>query len=237
MAIQLINIGNVANDGTGDDLREAFLKVNQNFEELDLRDDEQTTGSNTGDGEGIFGQRINYDLQFKSLVAGTDVTITSDASEITISADGGLKYLRVDADSGNIVVDDTDTVGITGGNLISTIAVGKDILINYTGWEKLEDDPNPVLGGNLIANGNLIIGASLIQSDLLVGSTINGNLEGTVFGIDVRDISRYFEDYWDFGVLGETYTSSFQWVMDDLDVDHGTFTNPDIRIIELGSII
>jgi len=43
MAISLINVGQIANDGTGDDLREAFIKINQNFEELDLRDDEQTT--------------------------------------------------------------------------------------------------------------------------------------------------------------------------------------------------
>ena len=28
MAIQSINIGSIANDGTGDDLREAFNKVN-----------------------------------------------------------------------------------------------------------------------------------------------------------------------------------------------------------------
>ena len=56
MAVQLINIGNVANDGTGDDLREAFIKTNANFEELDLRDDEQTTVSNLGEvGEGLFG--------------------------------------------------------------------------------------------------------------------------------------------------------------------------------------
>ena len=34
MAIQTINIGNIANDGTGDDLREAFIKVNNNFTEL-----------------------------------------------------------------------------------------------------------------------------------------------------------------------------------------------------------
>ena len=38
MAIQTINIGTIANDGTGDDLREAFVKVNNNFTELDTRD-------------------------------------------------------------------------------------------------------------------------------------------------------------------------------------------------------
>ena len=31
MANSIINIGTLANDGTGDDLREAFIKVNNNF--------------------------------------------------------------------------------------------------------------------------------------------------------------------------------------------------------------
>ena len=34
MANSIINIGTLANDGTGDDLREAFIKVNNNFSEL-----------------------------------------------------------------------------------------------------------------------------------------------------------------------------------------------------------
>jgi hypothetical protein len=37
MAIQTINVGNIPNDGTGDDLREAFVKVNQNFTDVDTR--------------------------------------------------------------------------------------------------------------------------------------------------------------------------------------------------------
>ena len=37
MAIQSINIGSIANDGTGDDLREAFNKVNANFIDLDTK--------------------------------------------------------------------------------------------------------------------------------------------------------------------------------------------------------
>ena len=43
MAIQTVNIGTIANDGTGDDLREAFVKVNANFSELDTRQPEKTT--------------------------------------------------------------------------------------------------------------------------------------------------------------------------------------------------
>jgi hypothetical protein len=36
MALQTINIGASANDGTGDPLRTAFEKVNENFEALKL---------------------------------------------------------------------------------------------------------------------------------------------------------------------------------------------------------
>jgi hypothetical protein len=34
MTIQKVNIGSVVNDGTGDDLRTAFVKVNNNFDQL-----------------------------------------------------------------------------------------------------------------------------------------------------------------------------------------------------------
>ena len=34
MSRQVINVGKALNDGTGDDLRDAFIKVNNNFEEL-----------------------------------------------------------------------------------------------------------------------------------------------------------------------------------------------------------
>ena len=43
MALKTINLGGVANDGTGDDLREAFEKVVFNFNDLDLRTPEATT--------------------------------------------------------------------------------------------------------------------------------------------------------------------------------------------------
>ena len=46
MANSIINIGTLANDGTGDDLREAFIKVNNNFSELYARSPESTTAVN-----------------------------------------------------------------------------------------------------------------------------------------------------------------------------------------------
>ena len=116
MAVQLINIGNVANDGTGDDLREAMIKINTNFEEIDLRDDEQTTVSNLGDtGEGLFAQKLIYDLQFKKLSAGANVTLTADLEKIVIAADSGVSDLTLTADTGNVVLDNSAALTVSGG--------------------------------------------------------------------------------------------------------------------------
>ena len=49
MAQQTINIGSVANDGTGDPLRDAFGKINENFTELYI-DDAGDVNSVTGSG-------------------------------------------------------------------------------------------------------------------------------------------------------------------------------------------
>jgi hypothetical protein len=54
--------------------------------------------------------------------------------------------------------------------------------------------------------------------------------------IDIRDINKYFQNYWDFGVLGAAYDSAITWIIDSADVDNGTFQNPDTRSIELGII-
>lgn len=45
--------------------------------------------SNIGAGTGIFSAKVGTGLQFKSLIAGSNVTITSDATTVTISSTGG----------------------------------------------------------------------------------------------------------------------------------------------------
>ena len=76
MAIQTINIGNIANDGTGDDLREAFIKVNNNFSELNNNVTAiETDGENLGTGQEIFAQKSDNKLQFKTILAGQGITL------------------------------------------------------------------------------------------------------------------------------------------------------------------
>ena len=61
---------------------------------------EVNTASNVGTGEGTFSQKSGVDLEFKSLKAGTNVTIGSSGTEITISSSGGGGGA---AGSGNLV--------------------------------------------------------------------------------------------------------------------------------------
>lgn len=50
---------------------------------------EVNTASNLGGGAGIFASKSGVDLQFKSLVAGTNITLTPSGTTITIDAAGG----------------------------------------------------------------------------------------------------------------------------------------------------
>tara|TARA_B110000503_G_scaffold59350_1_gene94612 strand:+ start:11952 stop:12671 length:720 start_codon:yes stop_codon:yes gene_type:complete len=239
MAVQLINIGNIANDGTGDDLREAMIKINSNFEEIDLRDDEQTTASNLKsniDDVGLFKLKLNYDLQFKSLQAGAYITLTESDSAIRIDADAGIQTISIGADTGGWnVPDENALVNFIGGNDISTSVTDGVVTINYTGWESLIGDPAPILGGNLNANSKNITGVNSLSATLINGLHV-GDVVGNVHNIDIRTINKYFQNYWDFGVLGSTYTSAITWIIDSADVEQGTFQNPDPRTIDLGTI-
>ena len=50
---------------------------------------EVNTASNLGAGNGVFAQKVGADLQFKSLVAGTNISLVPTGNDITISATGG----------------------------------------------------------------------------------------------------------------------------------------------------
>jgi hypothetical protein len=50
---------------------------------------EINTASNVGGGNNVFDQKVGTDLQFRTIVAGTNVTITSGATTLTVNSSGG----------------------------------------------------------------------------------------------------------------------------------------------------
>ena len=238
MAINLINIGNIANDGTGDDLREAFVKVNNNFEELDLRDNEKTTVSNAGQGVGIFDQLVNHDIQLKSLLAGRNIAIASDtAGNITIDSDtNALTELTVEAETGEVTRLQGQKLTIHGANGLDTYVENNVVYVTYTGPIALINESEPTLGENLDANNKDIININTVRANNFAGN-VTGNVTGLINGVDPSTIAPFFDDYWDFGDVGRTVTSLIEFMLDDVDVDMGTIVNPETRNIDLGGIV
>lgn len=237
MAVQLINVGQIANDGTGDDLREAFIKINQNFEELDLRDDEQTTASNIGaSGEGVFARKLNYDLQFKKLVPGSDVTLSSTDDQIVINAAGGLKSVLVVSDNGSITLSETASINIQGGTGIETSIVNGTLTITNTESE-LSLDESPELSANLDARGFSINNVGNIDASNFTGGFVGnlvGNVTGLVHGIDIRDLNNYFQGF-DLGNFVTNYTSALQYIIANADIDLGDIGNPNPNNFDFGT--
>lgn len=125
MTIQTINIGNVVNDGLGDDLRSAFQKVNANFTEL--QSTLTVTASNLGTtGESIFKEKIGNDLRFKTLTAGPRILLESLTDTIRITAQAVPDaFNSIATNNGDIVAvkDSTNNITIQGGQGARNIRV------------------------------------------------------------------------------------------------------------------
>jgi len=165
MTIQNINIGNIANDGTGDDLREAFRKVNENFDELDLRQPESTTGAGIGTGVSVFAGKVGNQLTFNNLTAGTGLGVQSVAgNDIQISTN--LQGFLVVTDNGSINVDDGETLRVVGGPGIDTKMVGNVLSISEEGETGDQGfDSNLDFGA---INPNIVSHAGFIQSNTTI---------------------------------------------------------------------
>ena len=228
MAIQLINVGQIANDGTGDDLREAMIKVNQNFEELDLRDDEQTTASNLGvTGEGIFANKVNYDLQFKKIAAGDNITLTADNQKIIVDAPDVVTDITITGDSGTITLEQSSAIVIRGGDGITTDIDSGILTITNDYVAEVVEDTTPQLGGTLDAQGFDITNAGTISGSFV------GNLTGLVNGVDPALSSDFLQNI-DLGGISVNITNIVELLAASIDTDMGTFAAPAAINIDLG---
>lgn len=144
MAINLINLGTYSNSGAGDNLRQAFTKVNSNFTEID--GDVVSGAANLGAGAPIFATKVNSvnignNLTFRSLVAGANTSITYNNNTITISASNNpVSEITGDLDLANFSIissqnrnirltpDGSGKVVIDGANWPTTFGIQGQVL-------------------------------------------------------------------------------------------------------------
>lgn len=215
MALQNINIGNIANDGTGDSLRIAFDKVNKNFLDIEARATVQNVVENLGSGAGVYYSKENNVLYFKSIVAGNNVSVTETNAEITINS---TENFTIQSDNNAVNISGTGKFfGVKGSANINTTLNNQDLTITINPIGLVALDPSPQLSADLDANNNNITNANNITS-----STFIGNLVGTVNGVNLNETLFNL----DFGGIIPIITTATQYVIAFTSIDYGSFITP-----------
>ena len=129
--IQTINIGNLVNDGLGDDLRTAFQKVNANF--ADLNDELTLTLSSVGNGEIVYKEKSNSSLVFKSLRGGTGIQVSTISDTIVVASTRSVPFEKIDTDSGSILSASYQNITLQGTQSPTSETGTKDIEVTASG--------------------------------------------------------------------------------------------------------
>jgi hypothetical protein len=244
MAIQNINVGNSANDGTGDDLREAFIKINQNFQEIELIAFQSAANLGSA-GARVYANTVDNVLNFRRLVAGNSVTLQELDNTIVIDTISPTGNFIITGDAGSLIAGPGLNYNIFGA---SGIVVGinennKTITINGA----LVNETTPVLGGNLNANNKQITNVNYIATQSIVTPSVVAtkvtltDIQSSETGSETVNysdsIGRYIESF-DFGEFSNiTSNSILGWVINQVGVDFGSFVSPTAGTVDLGTVV
>lgn len=186
MAIDYILTGTNPNDGTGDDLRSAFLKVNANFEFLDIRGGEENRASNYGNdaaGRGIFFRKgtpadtSDTTLYFKRITgdAASGIIVVDNASgllTITNVSEPPATITRIVAENEDYLATLPDSVLNFQGQGYTTVTLNGNTVTFDTQYSTLLDT-SPQLGGDLDLNNFNITGTGNLNN---LGSILTNNI-------------------------------------------------------------
>jgi hypothetical protein len=234
MPISTINIGTIANDGTGDDLREAFIKVNNNFAELNAQLPESTTVVNrlpdSSTVKGVFYQKIGAELQLKSLESGSNITLTANNDKITIEA-SGIISLGIVGNTGPVET-------LVNGNTLQLLGTASGAtrteMINSNTLRitsLLSNETTPTLSATLIGANNSITGVNVLQAS---------NVQSLVYGLNLDDRDSFIGfDLGDIN-LDESNQNNITNLLDLFfsvnPVDMGLIASPSAAVHDFGAL-
>lgn len=219
MALQTINVGLIANDGTGDDLREAFIKINQNFDDLDLRT-ESTTAQNAavGAGFGTFKEQVDNVLFFRDIAPDP---LFPGTMAVRVSDDGNTLFVR----------SAQATIRFTDGT--NTLASSVEQVVTFTGTEAtritIDDFTRTVTVDSQLSRETApTLGAALDANNFNIDNVAALNT------ITAQQLDEAFQ--FNFGSISDTRTSIIDWIINSTDIDFGTINSPVNENVDLGII-
>ena len=165
MAQQTINVGATANDGTGDGIRTAYIKCNDNFQEL-----------------------YNTTITPTSLPNGTSNVSVADSANVTISIAGSANVVNFAGSVSEFTGNITATGDISVGNSLTItqdVTIGDQLIINGSFGSNVLPDTNltRTLGnttlrflsmntGTVDASGNITSGANIAGANIIASRDV-----------------------------------------------------------------
>jgi hypothetical protein len=203
MAIQAINIGSSANDGTGDPIRTAMDKINDNFTEL-----YSVTGAGTGQNVSISGNSLISENSNGNIIldpAGTGIVVVATGAGIRLTDHTDNSILFVDAD-GDVTQDaklsynaTTNTAVIEDinvhGSEITTAASNQAITINPNGSGAINLTGNTAITGTATISSTLAVtGATAFTGATTHAGATTFNAAVTVSGTYALNVGNLIVD-------------------------------------------
>lgn len=127
------------------------------------------TGSYANDGTGVDLKTAfdyvnqNFAAIYNGVAVGSAANIGSGEGVFAQQANTVLEFKKIASGAGINVTSDGTTITVANTRVV-------------------QDDTNPVLGGNLTLNGHSIVGSGSIVIN-------NGDIQSTVYGLDIRTVN------------------------------------------------
>ena len=163
MAKQTVNLGSSANDGTGDPLRTAFDKINDNFDELYLYSTAASGNNITITANTIASDDTNGNIIIDPNGTGRLVIATGAEIRLTDHTDNGVAFVDADGDittSAAFTFDGTD-IATTGSISVNTrLQFTDNRITTQTSNDDIDIDPNGTGKINYITTAQATVGSA-----------------------------------------------------------------------------
>ena len=254
----LVSVGQVANDGTGDNLREAFLKINGNFLYLGNRLGTDPSGANVGTtGESVFKEVVDFQYRFRKIDADGNlhVRLVGDVITLDFRPNSAVNFLGQNiTNAGSVTA--TSFTGPLTGNVTGTVTGNAGSVTNgvYTtgdqtisGVKTFNSTITGSVTGNAgtVTNGVYTNGNQTIDGFKTFTQPITGLLSGNVTGlirspnetayVDVSNLERRINTF-DYGVINPVFVDPISYYLYAVGTDMGTFNNPSEFSIDAGTL-